>query len=291
VNGYVDSIMVSVTHNRVVRLVSVEDAYVRDGTYASQNFGSLTSLVIKTGGTSYSRYSFLKFDLSGLPADSLLLSAKLRIYALSNNLTGPETMPLTVYKVADNSWSENVITWTNKPAAGQPVDTLRASSAVSVFYTWDVMPVFADSAIGAPSTLSFCVKDPASTDKLVDFASRENETGKPVLELVFSGEVTLQEEMPDETGLLLHLAIFPNPFNPISRVTVFLTKDTFVRLHVYNISGKLIRTISEGRFNRGAHPFIWDGRDDVGNPVSSGIYLVKVFAGGNSILAKGLLLR
>ena len=98
----------------VVTLRAAEDAFVRDGTFASSNSGASSQLQVKTSGTSYTRHSYLKFDLATLPAD--IGSAKLRFSGRLDN-TLAASVPVSVYAGPD-AWSESTITWNNKPASG-----------------------------------------------------------------------------------------------------------------------------------------------------------------------------
>ena len=69
---------------------------------------------------------------------------------------------------------------------------------------------------------------------------------------------------------------FPNPFNPETKIQYQLPKESFVTLVVYNMLGKKIRTLVNEKQVIGRHTITWDGRDDNGKRVSSGIYMYKM---------------
>src|SRR5438270_5598869 len=69
-------------HGADTTLTPLADAYVRDGSYASTNYGSSTALYVKTDTTGFNRDSYLKFDLSSV---SSIGSATLRLYGLLNS--------------------------------------------------------------------------------------------------------------------------------------------------------------------------------------------------------------
>ncbi|NIV13270.1 MAG: T9SS type A sorting domain-containing protein [Aliifodinibius sp.] len=69
---------------------------------------------------------------------------------------------------------------------------------------------------------------------------------------------------------------YPNPFNPTTTISFGLPKRDDVRLVIYDILGKQIRTLFSGRINSGYHNYIWDGRDQQGNIVSAGVYIYRL---------------
>lgn len=64
-----------------------------------------------------------------------------------------------------------------------------------------------------------------------------------------------------------------------------------VKLAVYNLSGQQVATLAEGRREAGTHELRWDGRDDRGRDLASGLYLCRLEAGRQTALRKLLLLR
>jgi hypothetical protein len=72
---------------------------------------------------------------------------------------------------------------------------------------------------------------------------------------------------------------YPNPFNPTTAIHFELPKPANVRLNVYNIQGQLVRTLVNGHSTAGRYQVIWDGRNDRGQTVSSGVYIYRIQAG------------
>ena len=72
---------------------------------------------------------------------------------------------------------------------------------------------------------------------------------------------------------------YPNPFNPSTSIRFQVPVNEPVRLKIYDILGKEVRTLADRRFTPGQHTLVWDGRDNRGNPVASGIYVYKMTAG------------
>ena len=84
-----------------------------------------------------------------------------------------------------------------------------------------------------------------------------------------------------ETKLLPN---YPNPFNPETWLPYQLAEATDVKVKIYDIGGRLVRTISVGFKPTGyyltrARAVYWDGRNEVGEPVSSGVYFIRFIAG------------
>ncbi|RMG39676.1 MAG: T9SS C-terminal target domain-containing protein [Methanobacteriota archaeon] len=69
---------------------------------------------------------------------------------------------------------------------------------------------------------------------------------------------------------------YPNPFNPSTIITYDLPKATHVELTVYNLLGQRIITLVKGDKAAGRYEVRWDGRDQFGNRVASGVYLFRL---------------
>jgi|GEM_PF-4842724 len=72
---------------------------------------------------------------------------------------------------------------------------------------------------------------------------------------------------------------YPNPFNPETRIGFALPRASFVTLDVFNILGKRIRVLVSQRLSAGHKVIVWDGKNDNGSEVSSGMYLYRITAG------------
>ncbi len=83
---------------------------------------------------------------------------------------------------------------------------------------------------------------------------------------------------------------YPNPFNPATTIRFSVPQRSRVELAVFNTLGQKVRTLAIGDFAPGAYEYTWDGRDDSGNPVTSGIYFYKMAAAGKFSEVKKLVL-
>lgn len=84
---------------------------------------------------------------------------------------------------------------------------------------------------------------------------------------------------------------YPNPFNPETRIAFRLPEDADVRLEIYTVLGQRIRSLTAGYRQAGTHEIVWNGRDDAGRQVASGMYLYRLQAGEHSAVRRMLLLR
>lgn len=73
---------------------------------------------------------------------------------------------------------------------------------------------------------------------------------------------------------------YPNPFNPNTTILYDLPGDTRVTLIIYDILGREVRTLIDENIVAGYHSVIWDGKDEVGQYVSTGIYIYRIHARG-----------
>ncbi len=84
----------------------------------------------------------------------------------------------------------------------------------------------------------------------------------------------------------------PNPFNPQTTIVFSLPSAARASLLVYNSAGRVIRTLLDGEEKApGAHAVLWDGRDDRGREVASGVYLYRLAAENRTETRKMLLVR
>ena len=72
---------------------------------------------------------------------------------------------------------------------------------------------------------------------------------------------------------------YPNPFNPSATILYSLENQVYVRLSIYNLLGQRVRALVDGRERAGNHVAVWDGTDDSGKRVASGIYFYRLEAG------------
>jgi len=85
---------------------------------------------------------------------------------------------------------------------------------------------------------------------------------------------------------------FPNPFNPVTLISYDLPGPAVVALRVYDLSGRLVRTLTDAEpVAAGRHTTPWDGQDDAGRDVASGVYFYRLETGEESLSRRMILLK
>lgn len=100
-----------------------------------------------------------------------------------------------------------------------------------------------------------------------------------------------QASLPRSVELLQN---YPNPFNPDTRIQFTVNAGRFplrTSLRIYNIRGQLVRTLLDEDRTGGDYTVLWDGRDEKGKAVSSGIYFCRLSAGSSTEVKKMVLLK
>ena len=69
---------------------------------------------------------------------------------------------------------------------------------------------------------------------------------------------------------------YPNPFNPVTTIAYDIPEIANVRIDMYNILGQKVRTLVNGTHQPGMYHVRWNGTNDFGNPVSSGMYFYRI---------------
>ena len=84
---------------------------------------------------------------------------------------------------------------------------------------------------------------------------------------------------------------YPNPFNPMTKISFSLPETQHVRLTVYGLDGRKVATLLDETRGAGLHEIVWTGRDDAGQSVASGTYFYRVDAGPYSDVRKMTLMK
>jgi len=88
-----------------------------------------------------------------------------------------------------------------------------------------------------------------------------------------NSDITGTDDIPKANKLSQN---FPNPFNPSTRIDFALRTKGNVSLKVYDVSGRLVKTLANGVRDAGAYTVTWDGTNNAGSKVASGVYFYKM---------------
>jgi hypothetical protein len=159
---------------------------------------------------------------------------------------------------------------------------------------------------GVIANLVFTVEDPSLQTLDLKLTSMENPehslmfvyfegSEMKVTEPEFEGiSVVLSEVASDGLNLPKTFALrqnVPNPFNPDTRIDYDLPAPMNVRLEVINILGQTVKTLVNDFQTAGTKTVIWNGSDDAGAPVASGVYFYRINAGDNVATKKMMMLK
>lgn len=69
---------------------------------------------------------------------------------------------------------------------------------------------------------------------------------------------------------------YPNPFNDATTIELYVNNNGSTQINIYNVMGMLIKNLVNSNLDKGIHNFTWDGRNNNGNKLSTGIYFLQV---------------
>ncbi len=99
----------------------------------------------------------------------------------------------------------------------------------------------------------------------------------------FTDEDVSVEDTSGTPSDLQLLGTYPNPFNPVTTIIYEVPLNGFATLEVFNLNGQLVRRLVSGTVSAGKHSVVWNGRDDNGNILASGMYFSRLSMGHNMV--------
>jgi unsaturated chondroitin disaccharide hydrolase len=166
------------SESNVATLRAAADAYVRDGSYAGQNFGTAGDLIVKrSANVGNTRETYLRFDLSGT-AD--VHGATLRVFGRSSSST--QDVSVALYTVATTGWSETGLTWNTKPtSAASAIASRTITGTTGTWYEFDITPYVVQQKAAGATAVALVLKATGTTDAQALFNSDENAASRPEL--------------------------------------------------------------------------------------------------------------
>ncbi|MCK4679960.1 T9SS type A sorting domain-containing protein, partial [bacterium] len=83
----------------------------------------------------------------------------------------------------------------------------------------------------------------------------------------------------------------PNPFNPVTKIAFSMPATAEAKLAVFDIAGRRVTTLVDREVEAGRHEVVWNGTNEAGEPVASGVYFSRLTAMGEEHTAKMVLLK
>jgi len=264
----------------IITLNPTDDSYVNSSS-RTQNNGSATTLRLQQSSTILR--SYLKFTVSGLTGTIQSATLRLRVTVASSS-GGSVYSASNDYRGTTTPWIESGIIFNNAPTTSGSALSTVGSVTVGQWVDFDVTP-----ALTGNGTFSFGLRNASST--AVQYSSKEG-ADKPELVIQLSASLTspvaaAAREDKSELARLITLApSYPNPFNAQTVIEYTLPEATPVRLEIYNMAGQLVRHLFNEAQTPGYKLIRWDGRDDVGREVSTGVYLYRLQAGAQILVRR-----
>ena len=84
---------------------------------------------------------------------------------------------------------------------------------------------------------------------------------------------------------------YPNPFNPVTNIVYDIPEVTDVTLEIYNVMGQRVRTLAQGSHEAGRYQIVWNATNDIGQALSSGMYIYRIQAGDFVSVKKLVLMK
>ncbi len=251
-----------------------------------------------SSSSSPKRLSFIRFDLTqvkGTATKALLRLTPERIVGGTNVINRVD-----FYAVATDSWDPATLLFTNMPALAskltEQVFATQSSTAPKVTYDIDITD-FVNSKLLGNKLVSIAMTDDQNTQTDARFYNSKAKsvfTGLPTGPVLSITGVTLTGIEDNVSSIPISFSIeqnYPNPFNPSTIITYHLPNNGFVDISIYNSIGQKISTLISDEISAGTHQISWNGKNQFGLDVSSGVYFAKVKFGSQNKTIKMLLSR
>jgi photosystem II stability/assembly factor-like uncharacterized protein len=194
-----------------------------------------------------------------------------------------------VYRTTDygSTWSDITGNLPAAPVNAMAVDPdeparLFVGSDVGCFYTEDYGATWAMLGTGLPPVPVYDLKLHNPTRTLV-----AGTHGRSMHSFDLTTLSDLAAARPADIAGTAGLTNYPNPFKDATTIRLSLAEAMEVTLTIYDLAGRRVRSLAAGRMAAGVHDFGWDGRNDAGRRVASGVYFVRLESQGGST-ARGL---
>lgn len=192
----------------------------------------------------------------------------------------------------ENEWSEMVFT--------EPVASLTGTLFVVLQFPPNYTPVEGEFPVGVGyreqnGTTHYFVSGDGDNwlnvsqnwDLMIEpvYVSRQPDT------VAKSAQDEQDEQEIQKTPVKLALKAYPNPFNPETQLELSLPQRTSVSIKIFDLKGRLVRTLFSGELQAGTETFKWEGRDNEGRRTGSGVYFAQVLAGEKSLTNRLVLIK
>ena len=269
-------------------ITGVHQVFLGDGSVSGT--GKLLSITFEAKATGRERVRLHNFVLGSSSGDNIPYApvpSLIITVGASRDINGDGSVNISdLILVSQNLGSSN------------PQADVNDDGTVNIFDLIAVAQYLGESATSDAPTIIRWNADlhsihPTRIQKWIDMAHTAND-GSLAFQLGIANLERLLEEMiPDKTALL---ANYPNPFNPETWIPYHLAHDADVMLTIYDIKGVVVRQFSLGYQRAGYYTdrtkaAYWDGHNNLGEPVGSGVYFYQLQVGDYSAMRKMVILK
>ena len=265
------------------------------------NLGSPRGITLDVSGgkiywTDYSNNRIQRANLDGSDVQVVVIGISRRIIAFhSFTHTTDTTTSVRKEDVNDDgivNIADLVLVASNLGETGQNAADVNGDGVVNIA---DLVLVAAalDNSAAAPSLYPYALEMLTAADvkQWLSAAQQFDITDTMSRRGILFLQQLLVALTPKETALLPN---FPNPFNPETWIPYHLAKDADVTLHIYAVNGTLVRTLTlghqpTGMYQSRSRAAYWDGRNEFGENVASGLYFYRLTAGDFTATRKMLI--
>ncbi len=221
------------------------DAYVKDGSAADINYGTINELQIKKDTPGYARESYLKFSLKNTDLSFDKIKKATLNFQINSSGTATTQGIWEMRQVVDNSWSESTITWNNKPATNNVVLSSK-NGMISGNVSFDITKFIQEVLEKKNEIISLHLSSPIkpSSECWVIFHSKESPSVK------YRPRIIIEEKTASSITPKFYnqpeVKIYPVPVK--QGETLFIDLETSVtgkiKINIIDISGKVLKTMS-----------------------------------------------
>ena len=101
-------------------------------------------------------------------------------------------------------------------------------------------------------------------------------SGQPCVMVFYNTGVTSVDETPELPLATRLVGNYPNPFNVTTRISFYLQDNSAVKLQIYDLGGRLVKTLVDGQCRAGYNNILWDGKNREGRVAATGVYLYRL---------------
>ncbi len=208
----------------LLTLTPIHDSFIRGGSYANDNYGSETGLLVKqTSNNDYLRKTYLQFDV--YDAGDRIEKAVLRLYATNSGAS-----ELVASETSDD-WNEGTLTFNNAPAINDEITRISAD-AEGVYYEWDVT-AYVEDQLTTDDLASFVITDASVNKNNIGFNSKEANDNLPQLVVTKESMIGIFDHKES-----INVKVYPNPI--IDKLTIEVDGLNAIEISVVNLLGKVI---------------------------------------------------